>query len=177
MRATAPDNRRREREKNDGGLSPDSNSLRQHRYGPYFICMRVLSPRSPTWRTIPTGTQLSSITEKALCQKTTSTCGHTRKYTHTHMFGSSVKQMIAFHTCSTGLSKQLISECAQLGAPAALLWTSAPWYEAADPKGHTHSLPYVITHGTTMRACVDSEAAGTPCVSIKMVVHQLGSRL
>ncbi|XP_070398760.1 GRB2 related adaptor protein a isoform X2 [Nothobranchius furzeri] len=31
---------------------------------------------SPTWKMIQTGTQLSSTTEKALCQKTTSTCGH-----------------------------------------------------------------------------------------------------
>lgn len=127
---------------------------------------------------ILTGTQLSSTTEKALCQKTTSTCGHTRKYIHTHtheracthmhghIFSSSVKQMITFHTSSTGLSKQLISECAQLRGFSALLWTSALRYKAAYPKGHTHSLPYVITHDTKVCVCVYSEAAGTPRISI-----------
>lgn len=137
--------------------------------------MCVLAPRSPTWRMILTGTQLSSTTEKALCQKTTSTCGHTRKYTlthartpmHGHIFSSSVKQMITFHTSSTGLSKQLISECAQLRAFSALLWTSALRYKAGYPNGHTHSLPYVITHDTAVCVCVYSDAAGTPCISIR----------
>lgn len=42
----------------------------------FFLCVS----RSPTWRMTRTGTQLSSTTGRALFQKTTSTCGHTRKH-------------------------------------------------------------------------------------------------
>ena len=138
-----------------------------------FVCVCVCvcgvrAPRSPTWRMILTGTQLSSTTGKDLCQKTTSTCGHMRKYIHTHTHTQAhASSWMRFTRSSTGLSKQLISERLQLGGVSLL------------SSGHLHAgirqptqrdtltrLPYVITHDTAVCVCV------CVCVfTVELLVH------
>lgn len=122
---------------------------------------------------ILTGTQLSSTTEKALCQKTTSTCGHTRKWasTHTHRCADASLTHLRFtHPALVHLNSSSVSlrSCGLF-----LLCFGHLRYKAAYPKG----LTYVITHDTGVCVCVRiySEGAGTPCISM-MVLHQLGQR-
>lgn len=83
----------------------------------WMICFLCVS-RSPTWRMILTGTQLSCTTGRALCQKTTSTCGHMRKHVHTpptRVCLAHLSHTRMHHTSSAGLCKRLTSERGQLG--------------------------------------------------------------
>lgn len=167
------DSRSREACEEADNQREDSNI--HHHYGPLFIsvCLCVFpSSRSPIWRMILTGTQPNSTTGKALCRKTTSTCGHTRKYAHTHTHTRRHLMREAFHTSTyqTGLSKELISEDARwaaLWAFSALLWTSALWHKAAYPKG-AHSSANLCNHTWYSHVCV--------CVclwvfTVKLLVH------
>lgn len=80
----------------------------------FFLCVS----RSPTWRMILTGTQLSSTTGRALCPKTTSTCGHMRKDARTpptRVYLAHLSRTQMHHTSSAGLCEHLTSEHGQLG--------------------------------------------------------------
>lgn len=134
----------------------------------------VSAPRSPTWRTIQTGTQRSSTTEKALCQKTTSTCGHTRTYTLTLQLraSSSGNQINGLHTFSSDLSQPAHQwGCVRRAAPGAfcsaldictLAWGSITEGESA---------PLPALHNRTIQPCtracvwVYSKSTGTRCIS------------
>lgn len=115
---------------------------------------------------IQTGTQPSSTTEKASCPKTTSTCGHTRKYPSIHVqtqVRSTWTRLTRWGLVHLNSSSVSVRSSGGISAP---LRTSAHRQKAAYPKGHTHWLPYVITHDAPW-VCVCSGAAGTPCVSIR----------
>ena len=107
--------------------------------------------RSPTWRMILTGTQLSSTTRRGLCPKTTSTYGPTRKRAHTRVFSPSQSHTNTSHMQRANASPVSVGSS---GGFSVLLWTSALWHKASS-SGATHSLAALRNHTrSSVHMCV-----------------------